>query len=47
MAFIFPGAGALGFLWVIALHEIAFGVLLIVAGIRARALAGTDELAHA
>jgi uncharacterized membrane protein HdeD (DUF308 family) len=46
LAFLNPGAGALGVLWMIASYSIGFGFLGIVLGFRLRML-GRQKLAHA
>jgi ABC-type long-subunit fatty acid transport system fused permease/ATPase subunit len=35
---VFPNAGALGLIWLIATYAIIFGVILIIAGVKLRGL---------
>jgi uncharacterized membrane protein HdeD (DUF308 family) len=43
----FPGAGALGLLWLIAAYAIVFGVILIIAGVKLRGLRSRSKGATA
>ena len=44
---VFPGAGALGLIWLIATYAIVFGVMLIIAGVKLRGLRSRSKGATA
>jgi uncharacterized membrane protein HdeD (DUF308 family) len=44
---VFPGAGALSILWMVAVYAIIFGVMLIVVGFRMRGLPEADQMSRA